>query len=285
MSLSDVGVDVLADRSGRSADPRTRAPRPTAMQTTVTTNGHTMATEKSRAPTAGPTSWLPVIMPAIRRALAMPRSRLSTSIGVSVPAVASTNVSAVPRASMATSTMAMLTCPVAITAHRPASTSPRTALATIITSRRSSRSASAPAKRPDEQPRRLEGHHRRGDEDRAPGLRGDEQRTGCDQHAVAEVGHPRRPDEPAEAGAQTRREDGLDKSAHKRVSLRQTGCRSSTARASSRASSGRRRGPPRRAGRCRPGAAGPSVSRSATRRRRRRFSTASAGVARSSLVM
>ena len=90
-----------------------------------------------------------MIIPAISREFAMPRSRLSTSIGVSVPAVASTNTSAVPRATNVPRTMAMLTCPVAITAHRTARTSPRTTLAAMITRRRSSRSASAPATSPN----------------------------------------------------------------------------------------------------------------------------------------
>ena len=82
------------------------------------------------------------------RALAMPRSAFSTSIGVSVPVVASANTSAVPSTNIATSTSQMETCPVTMTTHRPARTSVRSESTTITITRRSSRSASAPATRP-----------------------------------------------------------------------------------------------------------------------------------------
>ena len=108
----------------------------------------------------------------------------------------------------------MFTCPVTITVQRPARTRPRTALAAMITGagragrrappRRARRRARAPAAR-------IGGGH----QERLAGLGGDEQRTGREEQAVAEVGHPRRPDEPAEPGAEARREDGLDESAHK----------------------------------------------------------------------
>ena len=111
-------------------------------------NGSAVAVVKSSAPTAGPTSWLAVTAPAMMREFAMPRSRLSTSIGTSVPPVASANTSAVPSARSAASTTAMLTCPVTITVQSRASTTTRTPLAAMMIRRRSSRSASAPAKSP-----------------------------------------------------------------------------------------------------------------------------------------
>ena len=54
-------------------------------------------------------SWLTVTKPAMIRALAMPRSRFSTSIGVSVPVVASAKTSAVPTANIVIITNQMST--------------------------------------------------------------------------------------------------------------------------------------------------------------------------------
>ena len=82
---------------------------PTATKTVVSMKGNAVALAKSSAPTAGPTSWLAVTAPAMMRALAMPRSRLSTSIGTRVAPVASANTSAAPSARSAASTTAMLT--------------------------------------------------------------------------------------------------------------------------------------------------------------------------------
>ena len=55
-----------------------------------------MPAAKITAPTAGPMSWLVVRKPNWIRALAMPRSGLSTSIGSSVPVVESAKTSATP---------------------------------------------------------------------------------------------------------------------------------------------------------------------------------------------
>ncbi len=107
-----------------------------------------MPTANRNAPTAGPMSWLTVTKPAMIRALAMPRSAFSTSIGVSVPVVTSAKTSAVPSANIATRTNVMSTCPVTITTHSPARTIARSASTTITIRRRSSRSASAPATSP-----------------------------------------------------------------------------------------------------------------------------------------
>ena len=84
----------MSRRTWVSGTPRTpprgvaiRATRttPRATQATCTTNGQTMPAAKRNAPSGGPTSWLAVRKPACRRALPMPRSALSTSIGSSVP--------------------------------------------------------------------------------------------------------------------------------------------------------------------------------------------------------
>ncbi len=108
-----------------------------------------MPTAKRKAPSAGPISWLTVTNPAIMRALAMPRSAFSTSIGASVPDVASAKTSAVPSTNSVTITSQMSTCPVTMTTQSPSRTAVRSESTTITSSRRSSRSASAPATSPN----------------------------------------------------------------------------------------------------------------------------------------
>ena len=65
-----------------------------------------MPAAKSAAPTAGPTSWFIVIPAVISRALPMPRSALSTTIGSSVWLVVSAKTSAVPSRNIVTRTTA-----------------------------------------------------------------------------------------------------------------------------------------------------------------------------------
>ena len=121
---------------------------PSATQVAWRTNGTAIPTENRNAPSAGPMSWLTVTKPAMSRALAMPRSGFSTSIGVRVPVVASAKTSAVPRANIVTSTNQMLTCPVTMTTQRKARTTVRIESTTMTIRRLSSRSASAPATSP-----------------------------------------------------------------------------------------------------------------------------------------
>lgn len=67
-----------------------------ATHTTWTTNGQTIPSAKRKAPTGGPSSWLAVRKPAWSRALPVPRSRGSTSIGSRVWDAESANTSATP---------------------------------------------------------------------------------------------------------------------------------------------------------------------------------------------
>ena len=112
-------------------------------------DGHTIPAANRNAPSGGPTSWLSVIRPTLMRALATPRSRLSTIIGSSVPVVMSANVSAVPSRNIAASTMPTLTTSVAIDSASTASTTARATLTAITISRRSWRSAITPACSPN----------------------------------------------------------------------------------------------------------------------------------------
>jgi hypothetical protein len=56
---------------------------------------------------------------------------------------------------------------------------------------------------------------RQRDQERVVRLRGDQQRTGGERDAVTEVGDPRRPDHPAEAGAQPPWREGVEHSGHR----------------------------------------------------------------------
>ena len=82
------------------------------------------------------------------RELAIPRSGLSTSIGSSVPVVESAKTSATPTRNIAPMTSQMLTCPERITAQSPTSTTARAPSIAITSTRRSRRSAIAPATSP-----------------------------------------------------------------------------------------------------------------------------------------
>ena len=73
---------------------------------------------------------------------------MSTSIGSRVAVDESAKTSAVPTRNIATMTSQMLTWPVQITAHSPASTTARAPSMAITSTRRSSRSAIAPATSP-----------------------------------------------------------------------------------------------------------------------------------------
>ncbi len=97
----------------------------------------------------GPASWLRVMNPVWSRELATARSSRRTSIGVRVAVVLSAKTSAVassPRASSATVTE---TRPAIIVAMRTLSTTARIPSAAITIRRRSSRSDSTPAYRPN----------------------------------------------------------------------------------------------------------------------------------------
>ena len=122
---------------------------PSTTHTVWIRNGYAMPAAKITAPSAGPTRWLAVRKPTWMRALATPRSGLSTSIGTSVFVAESANTSASPTRNIATMTNQMLTCSVTITMHRPTSTTARAASMTITSTRRSRRSAMAPARSPN----------------------------------------------------------------------------------------------------------------------------------------
>src|SRR3954465_7279452 len=79
----------------------------------------------------------------------MPRSARGTSIGINVLAAVLLNTSAVPIRNIATRTSAMLTVSVTIDATSRASTTARIPSTTTTINRRSSRSARAPANRPN----------------------------------------------------------------------------------------------------------------------------------------
>ncbi len=83
------------------------------------------------------------------RALATPRSGLSTIIGSNVPVVMSAKVSAVPSTNIVTSTTTTLTASVAIVRASTPSTTARTTSTSTTISRRSWRSATTPAYSPN----------------------------------------------------------------------------------------------------------------------------------------
>ena len=85
--------------------------------------------------------------------------------------------------------------------------------------RRSSRSATTPAYRPNSSGREPLHPGRRRHQERVVGLRGDQQRPGRDHDAVAGVGHPRRRHQPAEARPHAGRGHGFQQTPHKGVTL------------------------------------------------------------------
>ena len=188
------------------------APRATA--TAWTLNGSAVPSVKNRAPSAGPTSWLTVTKPAISRALAMPRSALSTSIGASVPDVVSAKTSAVPSRNIATMTRPMPTWPVTMTTQRADQHDGAGGVHGHHQHPAVEPVGQRPGDEPEQQPRELEGDRRAGHEERVVGLRGDEQRAGGHHQAVAEVARPRRGEQPAEAPPHPGGDHGLDESPH-----------------------------------------------------------------------
>ena len=113
------------------------------------TTGHTAPAANSAAPSGGPASWFTVMKPVCSRAFATARSSRATSIGRKVWAALSAKISAVPSRNSAASTTPMVACPVARVAASPASTTTRAAFTATTIRRRSQRSASAPASRPN----------------------------------------------------------------------------------------------------------------------------------------
>ena len=79
---------------------------------------------------------------------------------------------------------------------------------------------------PDQQPRQSAQQPGHRDQACVVGLRGDEQRPCRHGDPVADVGRPRRDEQPPETPAETCRQDGLDEAAHKRETLRRgsAGC-------------------------------------------------------------
>ena len=215
-------TDVLADVAGLarrrgtvSVTIRETSQAPSATQTAWITNGNAIPSANSAAPIGGPTIWLAVIIPAMIRALPMPRSRFSTTIGSSVLVVVSAKTSAVPSRNIAPSTTAMLTTPVTMVAASAASTSGPGGV---------HRDDQHPAVEPvgqragvqaEEQPRQPLQQDRQGDQERGVGLGGDQQRAGRERQAVADVGDPRRGQQPSEVPAQAGRSDGFDDPIHK----------------------------------------------------------------------
>ena len=115
-------VSTCSRTAPRGVPMRETRTTPRATQTVWIMNGSAMPAAKITAPSAGPTSWLAVRKPTWMRALAIPRSGLSTSIGSRVPVEESAKTSASPTRNIAAMTSQMLTCPVRITTHSPAST-------------------------------------------------------------------------------------------------------------------------------------------------------------------
>jgi hypothetical protein len=107
------------------------------------------------------------------------------------------------------------TVPVIIVTTRPARARTRMPSAAMTMRRRSSRSRKHACVEPEDH-RRCPSHQRgKRNEERIVGQRGDEQWAGRDRDAVAEVGRPRGRQQPAEPGAQTRRDELRDELAHK----------------------------------------------------------------------
>jgi len=138
--------------SGRSSGGSTMRETSSAPSTTNTAcakKGHALPAAKRPAPTAGPTSWFIVSPAAIIRALPMPRSRFSTTIGSSVWTAVSAKTSAVPSANMVARTTPMFALPVSTAAVSTTSVAARTRSTVTTSSRRSTRSARTPAYKPN----------------------------------------------------------------------------------------------------------------------------------------
>lgn len=138
-----------AGRSRTGSRTRDTSTTAAATSTSSVANGQAAPAANSAAPIGGPISWLRVMKPVCSRALATVRSSRCTSIGVSVPAVLSANTSATVSRPIAASAPIAVSVPVSIVATSPASTRTRARFATIMISRRSCRSDSTPAYRPN----------------------------------------------------------------------------------------------------------------------------------------
>ncbi len=112
-------------------------------------NGTKWPAVNRNAPIGGPASWLMVMTPVITREFATARSSRWTSIGTSVLVLLSAKTSAVPSRNIATRTTAIGAESTAIATASRARTTIRAASTATMIRRRSSRSVSAPAHRPN----------------------------------------------------------------------------------------------------------------------------------------
>ena len=173
--------------AGCSMTTRETSTAPSAKHAAFVANGRAIPAANRNAPIGGVRSWFVSRNAPCIRALAMPRSSRATRPGSSVLLAESANVSAVPRTNRATSTTAMLT--VADDDRRdehdeddgatevddddhPASVEPVGGRA---------------AEDAEQQDRQVLAQQRHRDEERVARLRRDEQRTGRERDAVADV--------------------------------------------------------------------------------------------------
>ena len=204
-----LGACVAAVR--RQARPAAPAGRRRRRRRAWAANGQARPSANSSAPIGGPTSWLSVTKPVMQPGVGDAEVVAATSIGSSVEVVVSANTSAVPSRNIAASTTRDGDRrPVTIVPTSTASTTTRQQVGhdddpaavepvgehARRTGRRAGRAGTAAP------PRARPGTGR--------GLRGDQQRTGGDRHAVAEVADPGRGEQPAEPGAEAGRQHGLD---------------------------------------------------------------------------
>ena len=141
-------LSMLRSRPCAGSTMRDTSTAPSATRTAWVRNGSAIAVANSAAPIGGPASWLTVMKPVWRRELPTARSWRSTSIGSSVLVVLSANTSAVPSRNIATSTIAIETVPLITASASSTSTTARSRSTVTTMSRRSRRSATAPACRP-----------------------------------------------------------------------------------------------------------------------------------------
>ncbi len=208
-------------RSRRCAGSATRetSRAPSATSTAWVTNGRAIPAAKSAAPIGGPASWLTVMKPVWSREFAIARSSRGTSIGSSVWELLSAKTSAVPRRKRATSTTAIETVPVTtVVAIRTSTTARIRSTDTTIEPAVEPVGEGAGVQPEDQRWQPLQQRGQRHQEG-VVGLRGDQQRTGRDRDAVAEVRDPRRGEQPPEARAQALGDDGFDEAAHKEGTL------------------------------------------------------------------
>ncbi len=205
-----VGPASASGSSGRGRTRREISSVPSRTSTPWAANGHAIPVAKRAAPIGGPPSWLTVMNPVCRRELAIARSSRSTIIGSRVWLALSANISAVPSRNSAASTTAIDTWPVTMNVVRTSQhpgphevDGDDDATSVEAVGERTGVQAEEQRRSPH---RQRSQRHQEG----LVGLGGHQERPGRDRDPVAEVGGPRRGEQPAERAPEASWGDDVD---------------------------------------------------------------------------